>query len=103
MLINIHTDANKGKIKGHLYLEDIFGFCKSFREVTKMLGFHLMLKTVDLQNKIYTPMTDDINVTINNLYLYIPNLIASVETQLGFREANQNNYKLSYDDYYTER
>ena len=28
MLINNHTDANKGKIKGYLYLEDIFGFVK---------------------------------------------------------------------------
>ena len=28
MLINNHTDANKGKIKGYLYLEDIFGFCE---------------------------------------------------------------------------
>ena len=25
-LIDNHTDANKGKIKGFLYLEDIFGF-----------------------------------------------------------------------------
>ena len=30
MLINNHTDANKVKIKGYLYLEDIFGFCKTF-------------------------------------------------------------------------
>ena len=28
MLINNHTDPNIGKIKGYLYLEDIFGFCK---------------------------------------------------------------------------
>ena len=34
MLINNHTDANNGKIKGYLYLEDIFGFCKSFKKVT---------------------------------------------------------------------
>ena len=27
MLIDNHVDANKGKIKGYLYLEDIFGFC----------------------------------------------------------------------------
>ena len=27
MLINNHTDANKGKLKGYLYLEDIFGLC----------------------------------------------------------------------------
>ena len=26
MLINKYTEANKGKIKGYLYLEDIFGF-----------------------------------------------------------------------------
>ena len=35
MLLNNHTDANKGKIKGYLYLEDIFGFCKTFKKVTK--------------------------------------------------------------------
>ena len=31
MLINNHTDAKKGKIKGYLYLEVIFGFCKTFK------------------------------------------------------------------------
>ena len=30
MLINNHTDANKGEIKGYLYLKHIFGFCKTF-------------------------------------------------------------------------
>ena len=78
MLTNNHTDANKGQIKDNLYLEDIFGFCKSFEEVTKNLGFHLMFKTANLQDFICTSMTDDINVTINSLYLYIPNLIPSV-------------------------
>ena len=34
-LMNIHTDANKGKIKGYLNVEDIFGFCRSFKKVTK--------------------------------------------------------------------
>ena len=36
MLIDNHSDANKGKIKGYLYLEDIFGFCKTFKKVTKI-------------------------------------------------------------------
>ena len=36
MVINNHTDANKGKIKGYLYLEDIFGFCKTFKKVKKI-------------------------------------------------------------------
>ena len=67
MFINNHTDANKGKIKGYLYLEDICGFCKTFKKVTKNLGFHLQFKTNDLQYTIYTSMIDDINVTINNL------------------------------------
>ena len=103
MLINNHTDVNKGKIKGYLYLEDIFGFCKTFKKVTKILGFHLQFKTNNLQDIIYTSMTDDINVTINNLYLYVPNLIPSIETQLMFNEASQNNYKISYDEWFTER
>ena len=103
MLIDNYTDANKGKIKGCLYLEVIFGFCKTFKKVTKNLGFHLMFKTANLQDIIYTSMADDINVTINSLYLYIPNLIPSVETQLLFIEATQNNYKISFDEWYTER
>ena len=48
-------------------------------------------------------MIDDINVTINDLYLYVPNLIPSVETQVRFNEAIQNNYKISYDEWFTER
>ena len=44
-------------------------------------------------------MADDINVTINSLYLYIANLFPSVETQLMFNEATQNNYETSYDEY----
>ena len=101
MLGNSHTDANKAKIKGHLYLEDIFGFCKTFKKVTNNLGFHLTFKTNDLQDIIYPSMTDDINVTINNLYLYVPNLIPSVETQVMLNEATQNNYRISYDEWFT--
>ena len=67
------------------------------------LGFHLMFKTADLQDVIYTSMADDNNVIINKLYLFIPNLMPSVETQLMFNEATQNNYKISYEESYTER
>ena len=44
MLINNHTDANKGKIKGYLFLKDISGFCKTFKKVTINLGFILRLR-----------------------------------------------------------
>ena len=37
------------------------------------------------------------------MYLYVPNLIPSVETQVMFNEATQNNYKISYDEWFTER
>ena len=103
MLINNHTDANNCKIKGFLYLEDIFGFWKTFKTVTKNLRFHLTFKTNDLQNIIYSSMADDSNVTINDLYLYVPNLITSIETQVMFNEATQNNYKISFNEWYTER
>ena len=103
MLVNNHTDVKKGKRKGYLFLEEIFGFWRTFKKVTKNLGFHLMFKTNDLQDIIYTAMTDDINVTIKKLYLYVPNLIPSIETQVMFNEATQNNYKISYDEWFKER
>ena len=103
MLLNNHTDANIGKIKGYLYLEDIFGFCETLKKITENLGFHLMFKTNDLQNIIYSSMAVDLIVTIINLYLYVPNLIPSVETQVLFNEATQKTYKISCDVWYTER
>ena len=62
-----------------------------------------MFKTPNLQDILYTNMADDIDVTIKSLYLFVPNLIPSVETQLMFNEATQNNYKISFDEWYTER
>ena len=67
------------------------------------MRFHLTFKTNDLQNIIYSSMADDINVTIINLYLYVPNLMPNIETQVMFNEATQNNYKISFDEWYTQR
>ena len=103
ILIKNHTDANKGKIKGYLYLENIFGFCKCFKKITKSLGFHLFLKTADLQDITYTSLTDDKNVTNKNLYLILPMLLPSVETQFLFNEAAQNIYNKSYNEFFTVR
>jgi len=82
MLIDNHNvdgqDVNIGKIKAQLSLEHIFGFCKTFKKVTKNLGFHLTFKTADLQDLIYTTIATicvPINVTINSLYLFVPFLI----------------------------
>ena len=48
-------------------------------------------------------MVDDIKVTINSLYLYISNLLPSVETQVMLNEATPNNFRISSDEWYTKR
>ena len=39
MLVNNHIDANRGKIKGYLYLEDIFGFVEHSERYLKTWDF----------------------------------------------------------------
>ena len=57
-----------------------------------------MFKTIVLPYIIYTSMDDDLNVTINNLYMFIPNVTPSVETQLMFIEGLQKIFKISLDE-----
>ena len=57
-----------------------------------------MLKAKDLQDMINSSMAVDINATIINLYMYVPNLIPSLETQMLFNEATQNIYKIYFDE-----
>ena len=100
---NHGQEVNKGKIKGQLALEDIFGFCKSSKKITKNLRFHISFRTADLQDIIFTSIGDNLNVTINSLYLFVPTFISNTETQLMFNESIQNNYRIFFDDWYTER
>ena len=104
-LINNHIEANRGKIKGQLPLEDVFGFCKTFKKITKNLGFHIPLNTNNLQNITYTTIADatQINVTINSLYLFVPIITPNSETQVMFNESIKNKYTLTFDSWYTER
>ena len=111
MFIDNHNivgqEFNRGKIKGQLQLDHIFRFCKTFKKITKNLEFHITFKTANLQDIIYTTIADNaanqINVTINSLYLYVPYLIPSTETQLMFNESIQNNYRIFFDEWRTER
>ena len=104
ILINNHPqEVNKGKIKGQLALEHIFGFCQKFKKIKKNIGFHLIFKMNDLQDIIFTIIADDINVTINSLYLYVPQLIPSTTTQVMFNESFMNIYTITFDSWYTER
>ena len=80
LINNQAVEANKGKIKGHLALKRIFGFCETFKKITKNLGFHLKFKMNELQDIIFTALANDINVTISSLYLFIPILIPNTQT-----------------------
>ena len=68
------------------------------------MGFELQLKTSnEKQNIIYTSLGfggNDINVTINSIYLYIPSL---AEQQKVFNEALRENFTLSFDACVTDR
>ena len=103
MLFNNHTEANRGKIKGHIPLEHVFGFCKTFKKTTKNLGFHLTFKMNDIQHIIFTTIAGDIIVTISSLYLFVPVLIPYTETQVMFNESIKNIYTITYDSWSTER
>ena len=93
----------KTKIEEQLPLEQIFGFCKTFEKVTEKLAFHSTFKTAILQDIIFTTIADKFNLTFNSLYLFVQILKPSTETHFMFNESIQNNYRISYDDWYTER
>ena len=105
ILINDHTEANRGLIRGHLPLEYIFGFARSFKKLTKGLGFELDLRTsIRKRDIMYTTLdVDDVNVTINSISLFIPQLIPSPETQVFFNEAISQTFTLSYESGTTDR
>ena len=101
ILINNHTDANRG----HLPLEYILGFARSFKKITKVLGFELDLRTSNRKRDIlYTTLDDDdVNVTFNSISLFIPQLIPSPETQVNLNEAISQTFTLSYESWTTDR
>ena len=103
ILFNNHAAAKTGKYKGEVELEHTFGFCKTFKKITKNLGFHITFKTAILQDILLTTIATDVNVTINNLYLYVPILIPNTQTQVMFNDSFMNNYTNTFDSRYTER
>ena len=48
-------------------------------------------------------MGNDINVTINSLYLFVQTIIPNTESQVIFNESNKKNYTIAFDSWYTER
>ena len=59
-LVNNQSEAGKkGRISVQLPFEDIFGFCRTFKKITKQLGVHLTLETAELQDIIYATLDDE--------------------------------------------
>ena len=67
------------EIEDYSPLETIFRFCETFGKITKHLGFHVIVKTVDLQDTNYTTLTNDIKVTIVDLYVIVPLFLPNAE------------------------
>ena len=105
ILINNHTADNRSNIRGHLPLEYIFGFAKSFEKITKGLGFELKLRTSNRKRDIsFTNLVDDdVNGTINNISLFIPQIIPSPETQVNFNESISKTFTSSYESWTTDQ
>ena len=101
ILINNQTEANRGLIRGHLPLEYTFGFARSFKKITKGLGFELHLPTSNRkQDVLYTTLDDiDVNVTINSVSLFFQQIIPSPKKQVIFNKAISENFTLSYESW----
>ena len=86
IIFNKHKKANRGVIRGHLPSESVFEFQKSFKKLSNGLGFELEIRTSNREQDIlHTTLGDNaVNHTISSLYLYIPNIIPSRETQRMF-------------------
>ena len=105
VLTENHTEANRCVIRGHLPLEYIFGFARSFKKMTKGVGFELDLRTSERKEDIpYTTLEDnEVNVTIDSISLFIPQTIPFPETQYKFNEAISKTFSLSYEPWTTDR
>ena len=102
-IINPDLPANKGRIKGALPPEFFFGFCKTFKKITKQLGFHLTLKTADHQDIIYTTLCDNIILNFDKFFLFVPIFIPDAQTQIVFNDSNKDSFTLSFDFWSTDR
>ena len=103
-LVNNHDGgANKGKIKGHLPLVNIFGICRTFKKTTQQLVFHLTLRTADVQDTIYLTLGVDIKLNFDKMFLFVPIIIVDAQTQIMFIVSIKISFTLSIDPCSTDR
>ena len=89
ILIDDHVEANSGVVGCHLPLKSIFRFARSFKKITKSIGFDTILGKID------------VIVTINSNSLYITTLIPQTKTLVLFNETITKPYTLSNEPWTT--
>ena len=91
LLVNNHDIAGKkSEFRGQLPIEHIFGFCQTFRKITRDIGFHLSFKIVYLQDINYTTLGDDFIVNFDKLFLIVPIIIPDAQSQMTFNDKNKS-------------
>ena len=96
-LVNNHDiAANTGKMRDQILLKCVVGCCETFEKISKQLGFHLTLKTADLEDIIYTTLADNITVKVDKFFIYVPILIPDAQTQMMFNESIQKSFTFSF-------
>ena len=61
------------------------------------------MKTVDLQDIIYTTLGDDIKVNFNKVFLFVPIFIPDAQTQTMFNDSIRDSFTLSFDHSTSDR
>ena len=74
--MNNHTEAKTGIIGGHLPLEHLFGFCRSFTKISKSIGLAQRWTTSNRKrNTLCTKLGDiAVDATIKTTYQLIPTI-----------------------------
>ena len=80
-----------------------FGFCKTFKKITKQLGFHLTFKTADLQDIIYTILVENFRVNFGKLFLFVRILNPDAQVQIMFNDSVKDSFTLSFDSWSSDR
>ena len=97
ILINSHTEHNRGLIRGHLPLEHIFGFCRSYEKINERLRFELKLQNITRKQDVLSTKLGDktVDVTNNCVHLYIPTIMPCPETRRIFNRVFTKSFTLS--------
>ena len=103
-LNNNHDLASKkGKNNRKLPLEHLFGFCWTFEKLSEQLAIRLPFETSDLQDIFYTTLADEIKVTFDKLFFYVPIVIPDAQTQIILNNSIKKSFTFSFDSWSTDR